>query len=93
VAYDGGTDALIQKHVDHKRIVLTFGKNVERTELEKFGKIIRYRPMKATVQVPRLETSTLAAAMLTKLPVVDVSIEEPSLEDVAQELFTNRDYA
>jgi ABC-2 type transport system ATP-binding protein len=73
--------------------VLTFEKNVERADLEKFGKIIRYRPMKATVQVPRLETSALAAAMLTQLPVEDVSIEEPSLEDVARELFTTKDYA
>lgn len=92
VAYDGATEQLIKQHIDHKRVALTFDKAVARQDLEQYGQIIAYEPIKATVQVPRPETSKRAAAMLTKLPVVDVTIEEPSLEDVVRELFTGQDY-
>lgn len=93
VAYDGSTQELITKHVDHKRIVLTFAKPVRREELNGFGQVIDYHPHQARIQVRRSETSSKAAEMLSRFPVTDVAIEEPSLSDVARELFTGRDYA
>lgn len=91
--YDGLTEDLIKKHVDHKRIVLTFEKEVTRSDIDPFGRIVEFQPLKAALQVPRQQTTTQAAAMLTKLPVADISIEEPSLENVVRELFTKKDYA
>lgn len=93
IVFDGLTDDLINKHVDHKRIVLTFSKPVQRQDIEPFGHITDFQPLKVTLQVPRQETSKQAAAVLTKLPVEDIAIEDPSLEDVVRELFTDKDYA
>lgn len=93
IMFDGSTNDLINKHVDHKRIVLTFGKEITKHELEKFGTVVSHEALKAAIQVPRNETTKRAAAMLTQLPVEDISIEEPSLENVVRELFTKRDYA
>src|SRR3989344_114394 len=42
VAFDGATDDLIRTHVDHKRIVLTFSKDVAQSEIEHFGRIVRF---------------------------------------------------
>src|SRR3989344_4038820 len=92
VVYDGTPEELIRKHVDHKRIVLTFSQPVARADLTSHGTIIKYQPLRASLQVPRSETTTRAAAMLTNLPVEDISIEEPSLENVVRELFTKKDY-
>jgi ABC-2 type transport system ATP-binding protein len=93
VMYDGSTTELIRKHVDHKRIVLTFQKEVQEKDLHEFGRIVSYKPQQAVLQVPRQETTKYAAAMLSKLPVEDISIEEPSLENVVRELFTGEDVA
>lgn len=93
VAYDGPTEELIKKHVDHKRIVLTLSSEVAKADLEKFGKVISFDPPRVALQVPRAETTTRAAAMLQQLPVEDISIEEPKLENVVRELFTKQDYA
>lgn len=93
VGYDGQTDELIRRHIDHKRVVLKFDQPVDESALAVFGKVISYQPLKATLQVPRLDTASVAAALLSKLPAIDVAIEEPSLADVARELFTGRDYA
>jgi ABC-2 type transport system ATP-binding protein len=48
---------------------------------------------KKTFQVPRAQTSTQAAELLTKYPVEDISIAEPSLENIIRELFSGQDYA
>ncbi len=93
VAYDGPTEELIEQHIDHKRIVLTFSKAVTRSELEPFGSLVSFEPIKATLHVPRDKTTAQAAVILTKMPVQDISIEEPSLEDVVRELFSGEDYA
>jgi ABC-2 type transport system ATP-binding protein len=91
--FDGLTDDLMKTHIDHKRIALVFSKEVAETDLKQYGRVVEFTPLKAAIQVPREETTSLAAAMLTKLPVEDISIEEPSLEHVARELFTKKDYA
>ncbi len=93
IAFDGSTDALIAQHVDHKQIMLTFDRDIARADLATYGMITVYQPLQATLQVKRNETSTVAAALLSKLPVIDISIAEPNLEDVVRELFTKKDYA
>ncbi|MEX0649626.1 MAG: ATP-binding cassette domain-containing protein [Candidatus Andersenbacteria bacterium] len=93
ICFDGLTESLIADHVDHKLIVLTFSKEVAEKDLETYGRVTSYSPLKASIQVPREQTSTQAANVLTKLPVEDISIEDPSLESVVRELFTNQDYA
>lgn len=93
IMFDGSTDDLINRYVDHKRIVLTFSRPVAKEDLVSYGRLTQYQPLRAALQVPRPETSRLAAALLTKLPVEDISIEEPRLENVVRELFSGQDYA
>lgn len=93
IAYDGSTEDLITQHVDHKRIVLTFAKPINRQDLKPHGQITKFKPLQATLHVPRTQTAARAAQLLTKLPIEDISIEEPSLENVVRELFTKGDYA
>ncbi|MEX1112756.1 MAG: ATP-binding cassette domain-containing protein [Candidatus Andersenbacteria bacterium] len=93
IYFDGLTEDLIANHVDHKRITLTFSAEVKEKALTSYGRVTSYSPLKASIQVPREQTTTWAAKMLTELPVEDISIEEPSLENVVRELFTKKDYA
>lgn len=93
VIFDGHTEELIAKHIDHKRIVVTFGKTVPEEKLRTFGQVSEISDIKATLTVPRDQTTTIAAKLLSELPVEDIAIEEPSLEDVAQELFTGQNVA
>ena len=93
IGYDGSTEDLIKKHVDHKRIVLTLSKPVTKEDLAKYGQVEDFSDIKVTIRVPRQETSARAAAMLTQLPVEDIAIEEPSLEAVARELFSGENVA
>ncbi|PIT98500.1 MAG: ABC transporter [Candidatus Andersenbacteria bacterium CG10_big_fil_rev_8_21_14_0_10_54_11] len=93
IRFDGTADQLIKQHVNHRRIVLNFTQPVERATLEKAGRLINFEPHRATLQVPRTKTSSIAAELLAALPVEDIAIAEPSLEDVVRELFSGKDYA
>lgn len=93
VAYDGPTEELIKKHVDHKVIVLTFNQAVKQEDIEPYGAVTSFDPYKVVISVPQAETTRRAAALLEKFPVEDISIEEPKLENVVRELFTGKDYA
>lgn len=93
IAYDGDTEDLITKHIDHKSIVLTLSKPVTKETLSKYGEVTDFSDVKVTIKVPRSETTSRAAALITELPVEDISIEDPSLEAVAQELFGGEDKA
>jgi len=93
IMFDGLTDDLIAKHVNHKSIILTLGQAVPKEDLVQYGQVIKYDLPTVELRVPRTKTSTQAAALLTKFSINDISIEEPSLEDVVRELFTSKDYA
>ena len=93
IAYDGATEDLITKHVDHKRISLTLEKPVTDETLTPFGNIISNKNERVVLHVSRKASSKIASEILEKLSVTDISIEEPSLEDVVRELFSGKDYA
>ncbi len=93
MVFDGSTDELIAKHVDHKQVTLTFSSEVDRGALALFGTVVSYEPLRAAIQVSRAKASEQAAAMLAQLPIQDIAIEEPQLEDVVRELFTSKEYA
>jgi ABC-2 type transport system ATP-binding protein len=93
IMFDGSTDELIASHVDHKRVALTFSAPVRHATLANFGQVLHYEFPHASILIPRHKMAKIASAVLSQLPVEDISIEEPSLENVVRELFTSKNYA
>ncbi len=90
IAYDGDLEHIIQKYARNKYIKLVFLKQVNREDVEKFGKLIYYEPHKATISVDRHNTPQVASELLKKLPVDDLDIAEPELEDIIRRLFQTK---
>ena len=93
IIFDGQLEEIIKRFADHKLISVVFSKKVEKKDLKGLGKIKAFEPLKADILVKRKAASFAAAEMLQKLPVEDVTITEPSIEDIIRELFTGKDYA
>ncbi len=89
LVYDGRLDAVVQQYADYKLLVADFAQYVPRAALEELGEVIGYQPMHASLRVPRWDVSNRASRLLATLPVADLSIEEPRIEDVVRELFTS----
>ena len=45
--------------------------------------------MKVTLRLPREETSSTVARLLAELPVRDLTVEDPSIEEVIEQVFAS----
>lgn len=86
--FEGTLDTLTRKFSDTRRLRLTFSEAVEEGDLAAFGKVSLTEPTIAVIEVPRDKTAAVTSAVLQKLPVSDVGIEEVDIEDVIRDLFT-----
>jgi ABC-2 type transport system ATP-binding protein len=85
--YDGGLAELVRTIRPEKRIVVGFDRSVERADLDPFGRVVDATDGKAVIQVRKGEVRASVARILEKFPVVDLTIEDPPLEEVVRELF------
>jgi ABC-type uncharacterized transport system ATPase subunit len=81
-------DDLTRRFSDTKRLRLTFSEPVELADVEVFGAATLPEPTVAVIEVQRDKMASITAAVLQKLPVSDVGIEEVDIEDVIRDLFT-----
>lgn len=56
-------------------------------ELATFGSVERFAKVSAAVRVSREDVIAVAQRMLAELPIVDLNIQDPSLEDAMRALF------
>jgi ABC-2 type transport system ATP-binding protein len=89
--YDGALGALVARIARTKRLelVLGGGDGVTAEALAAFGTVKSFRFPNAVLEVPRQEAAATSARLLAALPVADLSIEDPPIEDVIREAFTH----
>jgi ABC-2 type transport system ATP-binding protein len=85
--YDGQLDALTARFASVKRLALVLGEGVAADDLRRFGSVQRFEFPYATLEIPRTHAATVSAELLAALPVIDLSIEDPPIEEVIQQAF------
>jgi ABC-2 type transport system ATP-binding protein len=85
--YDGDLQALVERTAPYKLLRLTFSQPVDLSDLARMGEVEEWDGLKVTVRVPRESSARVAAAALTRLPVVDIAIEDPEAEEIIAEVF------
>jgi ABC-2 type transport system ATP-binding protein len=86
--YDGGLVELVQRVRPDKRLVLRLQKPVERKDLEALGgTLVEHRDAEAVVQVSQALLQAAVSRALATLPLRDLSVEDPPLEEVMRDLF------
>jgi len=85
--YDGDLRTLSLKVRPDKRVVVRLERPVPAAELSRFGAVISADDVRAVLQVSAAEVSGAVGRMLAALPVSDLTVEDPPLEEVMSELF------
>jgi viologen exporter family transport system ATP-binding protein len=85
--YDGALDALVARIARTKRLELVLGDGVSEQRLAEFGTVKSFRSPNAVLEVPRAEAAATSARLLAALPVIDLSIEDPPIEEVIRQAF------
>jgi ABC-2 type transport system ATP-binding protein len=85
--YDGALTELIRRVRPDKRVILRLSKPVERRDLEGLGTVIEHVDAEAIIQVSQDGLQTAVARALATLPLRDLTVEDPPLEEVMRDLF------
>jgi len=88
--YDGDLKELVRRVRPDKHVTIRLSRPVERAELERIAPVVSAAAAQAVLSVPAAKVSGVVRDALAALPVVDLTIEEPPLEDVMRELFLAR---
>ena len=70
-----------------KRVVVRLGQPVPEAELSRFGQVVSHADAQAVLRVPGDQVASVVGRLLSSLPVTDLTVEEPPLEEVMSELF------
>jgi ABC-2 type transport system ATP-binding protein len=85
--YDGELSELVGRIARTKRLELVLGDGVTLERLAEFGAVRAFRYPNATLEVPREEATRVSAALLSALQLVDLSIQDPPIEEVIRRAF------
>ncbi len=84
--FDGELAWLIQKFTDHKTIVAQIGDC--QADLKQYGQVVSCEDNRVTLRVPRAEVAQVTERLLADLPVTDLLVEDPPIEEVIEHVFT-----
>ncbi len=90
IVFDGDLSRLVEEAAPHKLIRLELASPVTDERLAAYGQVQSHDGLRAELVVPRQTTSQVAARLLADLPIADVTIEDPPIEDVIGEVFAGK---
>lgn len=85
--YDGDLTALSDRIAPYKLVSLDVENAEAAAQVEKYGEVLEIQALKVSMRLARAETSTVVARLLSELPIVDLTVEDPPIEDVIEQIF------
>jgi ABC-2 type transport system ATP-binding protein len=83
--FDGELSSLVQKFTAHKTIVVQLDDIY--ADLHSYGEVVSRDEGHITLRVPKAETARVTERLLANLPVIDLLVEDPPIEEVIERVF------
>jgi ABC-2 type transport system ATP-binding protein len=87
LVYDGALEELVARIRPCKRVVFRFSSVVDRRDLASLGRVVRHDAGETVLDVDKDAVNRVVTQALARLPVSDLTVENPPLEEVMSELF------
>jgi ABC-2 type transport system ATP-binding protein len=84
--FDGELSDLLEKFTSYKTIVVETGEC--RPDYSLYGELLSCEDGRFTVRVPKTDTAKVTERILADLPVIDLLVEDPPIEEVIDQVFT-----
>ena len=84
--FDGDLAALVQQFTAHKTIVVQLEDC--HANLHSYGEVLGCEDGRFTLRVPKAKTAKVTERLLADLPVIDLLVEDPPIEEVIDQVFT-----
>jgi ABC-2 type transport system ATP-binding protein len=83
--FDGDLSDLVQRFTAHKTIVVRLADC--QTDLHSYGDVVSCDEGSFTLRVPKAQTAHVTERLLADLPVIDLLVEDPPIEEVIERVF------
>ncbi|HMN30777.1 MAG TPA: ATP-binding cassette domain-containing protein [Caldilineaceae bacterium] len=87
ILFDGPLNELVKRFSPHKTITVELEAHVEMPALASFGEFVHQSNGQVMLRVPKADTARVAGRLLAELPVSDLTIEDPPIEEVIEQVF------
>jgi ABC-2 type transport system ATP-binding protein len=85
--FDGELSGLVEQFSAFKTVGVTL--QTSAADLRKYGQVISQDGTRFTLRVPKADTAQVTARLLADLPVDDLNVEDPPIEDVIDQVFAD----
>jgi len=83
--FDGELAGLVQRFTAHKTIVVQLKDCA--ADLGSFGEVVSCEDGRTTLRVPKAETARVTERLLAELPVIDLTVADPPIEEIIEQVF------
>lgn len=87
--YDGGLEGLLERFAPYREVHIQLGKPIEKDRLEQFGEVRAWEGLEARLLVRREDLVHRVSRMLHELPIDDLEVREPAIEEVIGRVFAD----
>jgi ABC-2 type transport system ATP-binding protein len=87
ILFDGPLTDLVRRFSPHKTIAVDLERQPQALDFTGFGDVISQSDGRVLLRVAKLETAKVASRLLAELPVSDLTIEDPPIEEVIEQVF------
>jgi ABC-2 type transport system ATP-binding protein len=87
--FDGDLTTLADSFSTGKTIEIALAEPVDPAAFAAFGEIVENDGLVVKLRVPRVDVARITAQLLTNFPVVDLTIEDPPIDDVIERVFAS----
>lgn len=87
ILFDGPLTELVTRFSPHKTIAVDLDTQLANVDYTTFGEVISQSDGRVTLRVPKVDTAKVAGRLLAELPVSDLTIEDPPIEEVIEQVF------
>jgi ABC-2 type transport system ATP-binding protein len=83
--FDGDLTSLVRRFTSHKTIIVQLETCPD--DLQGYGEVVSCEDGLVTLRVAKAETPRVTARLLADLPVIDLTVEDPPIEEVIERVF------
>ena len=87
ILFDGSLESLSERLAPFKVIKIDLDRELDGYDLASMGEVLSINHRKVELRVPKNQAAAVTSRLLTDLPVLDLTIEDPPIEDVIATVF------
>jgi len=90
IIFDGELKTLARQHAPYKLIKVVLQRHIEKNSIQTFGRVAKFQYPEFVLISPNEKISELTSKLLKQLPIEDLTIQEPAIEDIIREIFLSK---